>query len=245
MNEETERAIRAHAEADYPRECCGLVAIIKGRERYLPCRNIAETPNEHFVLSPEDYAATEDQGEVIAVVHSHPDVPALASEADRVACEASGLRWHIVHVSIPDDATTPQAGDIATVEPSGYEAPLVGRPFAHGVLDCYTLVRDWYARELQIELPDFHRRDDWWLRGDDLYMQNFAAAGCEEASAPLRRGDIILMQIRADVVNHAAVYMGDGLIIHHLHGRLSSREVYGGYWLEVTRKVVRHRSLAA
>jgi hypothetical protein len=29
------------------------------------------------------------------------------------------------------------------------------------------------------------------------------------------------------------------LILHHLHGRLSSRDVYGGYWREVTRDVIR------
>lgn len=248
MKTETQQAIHAHAVAEYPRECCGLVVVAKGREVYRPCRNMAATPSEHFVLSPEDYASAEDAGEVVAVVHSHPDVPATPSEADRVACEASGLPWHIVHVSIPDGhegAAEAVAGDLLTIEPEGYEAPLVGRPFAHGILDCYSLVRDWYRRELNILLPDFERRDDWWLHGDDLYMRNFGAAGCGVITGAPRRGDIILMQIRAPVVNHAAVYLGDGNIIHHLHGRLSSRDVYGGYWAEVTRTIVRHKDAAA
>lgn len=49
------------------------------------------------------------------------------------------------------------------------------------------------------------------------------------------------MQVRSKngVPNHAAVYLGDGLMLHHMYGRLSSRDVYGGYWREVTRLVVR------
>jgi proteasome lid subunit RPN8/RPN11 len=37
-----------------------LVIIRRGKERYIPCRNTAETASEHFVLSPQDYAAVED-----------------------------------------------------------------------------------------------------------------------------------------------------------------------------------------
>lgn len=243
MNPETESAFRAHAVAEYPRECCGLVVVIKGKEQYIECRNTAETPSEHFVLSAEDYADAEDAGEIVAVCHSHPNVSARASEADKVACEASGLPWHIAHVSVDvavEDAK-PEAGEMVTIEPCGYKPPLVGRPFSHGILDCYALVRDWYAEELGITLPEFERRDGWWDRGDDLYMRNFEAAGCERINGQPRRGDIILMQIRAKQVNHAAVYLGDGQILHHLHGRLSSRDIYGGYWQEVTRLIVRHK----
>lgn len=51
MIESTLTAIREHALADYPRESVGLVCIVKGRERYIPCRNTAETASEHFQLS--------------------------------------------------------------------------------------------------------------------------------------------------------------------------------------------------
>ena len=60
----------------------------------------------------------------------------------------------------------------------------------------------------------------------------------------LFRSDVILMQIRSQngVPNHAAIYLGDGLILHHLHGRLSSRDIYGGYWQEVTRHILRYKN---
>lgn len=227
-------AIARHAALDYPREACGLVAVIRGRQRYLPCRNTA-IGTEHFRIAPEDYARVEDIGEIIAVAHSHPDAPAAPSEHDRVVCEQSRLPWFIVSArKLEDEGETFDLTDWARLDPSGYEAPLVGRPFSHGVLDCYSLIRDWYRRERGIELADFERRDDWWEKGEDLYRQQFAAAGfraLKEGEGP-QTGDVFLAQIRSPVPNHGGVYVGDGLVLHHLHGRLSSRDVWGGYLAE-------------
>lgn len=244
-------AIHAHALADYPREACGLLVVVKGRDRYWPCRNLAEKPDEHFRLDPADYAAAEDAGEVTAVVHSHPDEPATPSEGDRVGCEASGLPWLIVSV-MPGEAG-PAIGGVARLEPCGYQAPLVGRTWQHGVLDCWALVRDWYERERGITLPDPPRTDGWWDDGQtDLYAESgLQAVGFRTIGrqgdlhlADWQVGDLILMQIRAKnlVPNHAGIYLGDGQMLHHLHSRLSSRDVFGGYWLENTVRVMRYHS---
>jgi proteasome lid subunit RPN8/RPN11 len=243
MKKATEKAIRAHAQAAYPRECCGLIIVVRGREKYLPCRNVA-VGTEHFVLPAEDFADAEEQGAVLAVVHSHPDTAASPSQADLVACEESGVPWHIVRVDGIDGA--PRALDLVTFAPSGYQAPLVGRTFSHGVLDCYALIRDWYRQVRGIELPEFTRPDDWWNDGrSDLYTAGFTGAGFAllEEGEPLQEGDVILMQIRSDngVPNHGGVYIGDGLVLHHQYGRLSTRDVYGGYFQEVTRARLRYR----
>lgn len=258
MRKKTIAAIRAHAVAEYPRECCGLVVLQGRRESYWPCGNLAEG-TDHFVIDPQDYAAAEDAGRITAVVHSHPDMPATPSEADRVACEGTGLPWFIV-ATAKDDAGEVVTGELIGFAPEGYQAPLLGRPFAHGILDCYSLVRDWYARQRGVVLPDFQRADGWWEPGKegDLYMDHYAEAGFRPLTAGERiaPGDVVLMQIRSDRANHAGVFMGaeplaeePGLfpvpdaMLQHLYGRDSERVVYGGYWREATRLVLRYEGL--
>ena len=65
-------------------------------QKYFPCRNIATEPNEEFRLDPEDYAAAEDLGEVIGIVHSNPDATSRPSPHDLAMCEATALPWHIL-----------------------------------------------------------------------------------------------------------------------------------------------------
>ncbi len=256
MLKRTMEAIRRQAVAEYPHECCGLVVMEGRRELYVPCRNTAASA-DHFALAADDYAAAEDIGQIVAIVHSHPDETATPSEADRVACEATGLPWYIVAVS-KDDAGSVVAGEIRGFAPVGFQAPLLGRQFAHGVLDCYSLVRDWYKRERGIVLPDFVREDGWWEAGraGDLYMDHYAEASFRplHAGEEMAAGDVVLMQVRSNRANHAGVYLGtDGLkeapglfsvpdaMLHHLYGRQSERVVYGGYWREATRLVLRYQ----
>ncbi|MCI8210773.1 hydrolase Nlp/P60 [Pseudomonas sp. S25] len=245
MNKATIAAIERHAMAEYPRECCGLVIRESRKQLYVPCRNTASSPSEHFRLSPEDYASAEDRGTILAVIHSHPDCPPQPSEADRASCEASGLPWHIIEVRKGDDDQV-RIGQMASLEPTGYQTPLIGRKFAHGVHDCLSIILDFYRREMGIELGNYDREDGWWERGGNLYLEHLPEAGFERVGSP-EHGDIVLMQVRSTVPNHAGIYLADGVlktepehypapgtILHHLYGRDSKRDNFGGYFQEVT-----------
>lgn len=227
-------AAEKHARAQFPREACGLVIVKRGRRVYVPCENAAATPEDHFVIPPEEFARAEEMGEVIGVFHSHPNATTQPSSADLYACNASGVAWHIL--SLPD-------GEWYSWSPKdSLTTPLYGREFAHGSCDCYGFVRDWYAQELGIELVDPPREDEWWRKGQNLYVDNFAAEGWYAVTdGKPQRGDVILMQVLSNVPNHAAVYLGDDVIGHHLYGRLSAREVYGGYYKKHTTHILRRK----
>jgi len=234
LSEEIRNKAIAHAKEEAPRESVGLVHIVKGRERYFPCNNQAETPDEHFVLDPDDYIAAAEKGQITCVIHSHPTTSHNPSPADRVACEKSGLPWFVIQ---------PNTNLWGYCEPEGYELPYVGRPFFHGVIDCYSLVRDFYKKEFGVQLNDYHRRDQWWYKGENMYMDNFKKEGFRVIPLEeVKRGDLFLMKLEADVCNHAGIYLGDMIVLHHVQGRLSSRDVYGGYYQKVTDVCLRHES---
>ena len=224
ISDDLKNAIAQHALASYPHECCGV--IVGGV--YRPCRNVAEHPREMFAIDPCDYADAEDAGHIEAIVHSHPGASARPSQADLTACEAAGVPlWVIVSLGGQTDGSI-GIEDWYTFGPTGYEAPLIGCEFSHGTNDCYGLVRRYYKQVRNVTLPDFPRSGEWWKDGhSDLYTENFSKAGFYAVREPEPLvGDVLLMKIRSpnNVPNHAAVYVGDGLILHHCWGQLSRRD---------------------
>ncbi|BEM88706.1 NlpC/P60 family [Serratia marcescens] len=235
MQEHVMQAIYEHARSVYPNESCGFVVLSGRKVRYLPCDNVADSPLEGFVIAPQDYARAEACGEIIRIIHSHPDVPnVVPSELDRVQCDHSGIVWGIL--SWPE-------GDYLEIAPRG-DRPLIGRNWLLGHADCWSLIMDYYHRQHGIMLNNYSVEHEWWRDGHTrLYDEHWYREGFREFAGEIRPGDMIMMQISAPVTNHAGIYLGDSMMLHHLYGQLSQRYPYNGYFQERTVRVVRRKEL--
>ena len=90
MQEHVMQAIYEHARSVYPNESCGFVVLSGRKVRYLPCDNVADSPMEGLLLLRRTTRA-EACGEIIRIIHSHPDVPnVVPSELDRVPVRSFG-----------------------------------------------------------------------------------------------------------------------------------------------------------
>lgn len=225
MNEITKQAAKNYALGNLLVESCAFIIIENGIEKFLPAKNISKEKHNHFIIAPESYIEAESRGQIIGIFHSHVSQPAIASQCDLVSCETTGVAWHIYSIAFDS---------WYTFYPKGYLAPLIGRTFKYGTLDCYSLVRDYYKQKLSIALPEFPRTDeDAFKKGQSLYLDNMEKAGFQVVQ-DLKENDVILMQLIGRVASHAAIYLGGNLILHHLRNRLSSRDTYGEYYRNKT-----------
>jgi cell wall-associated NlpC family hydrolase len=58
----------------------------------------------------------------------------------------------------------------------------------------------------------------------------------------IERHDVILTRTGTRAAGHAAIYVGDNLILHHLTDQLSARCDYDDYWRRATITCLRHES---
>lgn len=132
---------------------------------------------------------------------------------------------------------------------------LLNLEFEHGVQDCYTMLQRVFKDNLDITLSDYARPDDWWIQeGFDLYRDNFKHEGFitlnfNDNLSDLQPFDVMLIAIpdprkpSVMVINHCAVYLGNGEVIHHRLGLRSERKRYSGALRNLTCMVIRHKDV--
>lgn len=235
------RIIDAATEA-HPKELCALV--VDGG--LVVMENVADDPEKTWKIDTADMLRETNGRTLQAVVHSHPDGINHPSYNDSKNQIAHNVPWGITarHTVMGVYQQPFFWGDGVPV------APLQGRQFRFGVHDCFSLVRDWFHLTHGIRFPNVARDSDWWTRGENLFLDHFSGGGFEmlvehpnrEDFAKLKEGDCVIGRIMGAVSNHCGVYIGRGLVLHHLPKRLSRPEPIGPWMRRITH-IFRHKEL--
>jgi proteasome lid subunit RPN8/RPN11 len=222
--------IKQHVFDQGQMEACGLLNIERGRVKWHPCENRADDPFQDFMIDPADYKKIADRGDIVGVVHSHPNGTPAPSPVDRAACDRTGIPWYIFG----------ENDEWMKVEPKEETYGLLGRPFVFGVYDCFTIIKDYYEDE-GINIYPYEYSWEFWKDGRNLYIENYEKEGFSVVTdGSLQKHDLIFMALNSTIANHAGIYVGRGRMLHHAPNRLSCRDNYAGMWQQITRVVVRH-----
>lgn len=124
---------------------------------------------------------------------------------------------------------------------------LIGRSFNWGTRDCFSMVRDFYRENFDMQITNYARPSDWSSDEVDLMRVCSEREGFELIPdwkvKDLRPGDVLCMAIGEANPNHFAIFVGGDQLIHHLYGRTSSKETFRGFHRNATCFLLRHPSV--
>lgn len=121
--------------------------------------------------------------------------------------------------------------------------PMIGRPFLHGLFDCYTLVKDYFKRNFNLILPtNLQRTWEWWNTGSNLYLEHANNYEFKETK-DIKKHDVLVMSLSSPVPNHGAIYLGDNKIMHHVAGRFSTIEEFSSIYKHKLSVILRNKNI--
>jgi len=234
MNTENLKKIIEYCKEKAPEEACGYIY----NDEVFFVDNISDTPTTNFEISVEDSVKINELDCIIW--HSHTNGMAIPSKEDMIVQQTTGKEWYIFVFDKKVDEY--YLKEYFSFGDDTKEIPLYGRTFKFGVTDCYSFVRDYYKQTFKITLPNYPREYRAWYNNVSDYEDHYKEAGFVEVGrglGNLQVGDVILFRLNSPVLNHAGVYLGNGLIGHHLEDKLSKTDAIER-WGKFAEKVLRY-----
>lgn len=252
-----------HMLSKWPEEGCGVITPAG----FVPCENISEgDKTKTFAIAPEVWV----EHEVLAVVHSHTNGNLHASKVDMEQQIVSGVPWWIIICDQHNIQDAFWLGDSCPIPPLIGRKFRHGVTDCYALIrDAYRLGKEALADNADpdqritgwpfdpVMLPQVPREHLWWSDPDDvnpdanLYESYFRSAGFEvvDSDEAPQVGDGFLARFHPGQrhnpkINHAGLYIGNGLILHHVEGALSMRSPLRIYQNTIS-NFVRYRGASA
>lgn len=225
ITEQIKQKIKEHALSKPTEEVCGL--ILRGGE-VIECKNRASDFEVHFIIAKGDIKKAKKLGWIEAVYHSHIPgdyIEDKLSDEDIVIAEYFNI--YSVMYSIKEDK-------FYEYQPTGKPINYIGRPYIRGVLDEFNLIKDYYRKELNIEINNFKDRN----------AENFLKNNGFVEVGEIKKHDILIVRWAGDTNNKKIVlYIENDKIIVHPEFELSKITNYNYGLKKWTEKIFRHNKL--
>jgi len=230
LSEENKQIIKNHLISN--EESCGLIICKQGKIIAYPCKNIAQEPNIFFTISPRDYLFCSKIGEIIGCYHTHEEHNYFR-EVDKMMANNLKLKYYLY---------CKKTDEFFEYIPDSYINTYTGRTFQYNKNDCFTLIREYYEKELNIKLEVPSYNDTWYKTQENLIVSNIEKQNFVQVES-LQKNDIICLKYkRGENPSHLAIYL-DNSILHQPRARLSLIEEYNQEHKNRTTHILRHKNL--
>tara|TARA_B100000287_G_C20574524_1_gene757892 strand:+ start:368 stop:1063 length:696 start_codon:yes stop_codon:yes gene_type:complete len=214
--------IKEHFDNEYPKEACGILAVVKGKKEWFPVKNIAEE-NNNFIMDSDEYIKLMISTDIVGIVHNHINEDPEPSQTDIDQCNALGIPYYIF--SYPEM-------DLKVLQPENNLTDLYGREYKFGIADCFEAMRDYLIKQ-NITIPSRALfEDNWYKKGLDYFCPDVIKnwGGQEIDLSDLKENDVLIFRVQEETNNHCGVYIGNDIFYHHAINRLSCRENLFPFW---------------
>ena len=225
---------KSHVLHEFPKEACGYII----NDIFYPVDNVHPDPVNNF-LFPENISFNLTQYDDYIIIHSHthnildhdPRIPSIEDMESQIN---TGKEWWLYHTD----------GEVIS-EPLKFGPPnkedLLNRDYIPNIFDCITIARDYFYKELNIDIG-LHPRPVKWEEWNPSYIEDtYAKIGFKKINENigLLKGDVVLFAIGSRFPNHIGIMLDDKRFIHHLYNRKSSTDILSK-WHRQVKKVLRY-----
>jgi len=218
-------------------EVCGFLLIERDSLCLMPARNMARDIQNTWMISEVDYSKAIATGRLFGLYHSHVLDDDQFSKEDKRTADLAELPMLLYSLKV---------NKFNYYRPLSAIRPYENRAFILGVQDCGSILTDYYARELGVEIAHVTRFPRVIEEGfgdmPTFFNEQFYVV---EDRIP-QKHDFLVFSIRGnEKQNHVGVYLGDNLMLHQLFGRPSSRQELTSYWSSRLKFILRLRNFTS
>ena len=239
---------KKHAIQNVNEECCGLVLQKDDILYYLGAKNVAANKKSNFAVDPHAYLHASRSGKIIACFHSH--------------IKNNSFSWIDINnsfkVNLPYYLYNIKKDNISCFSPVEYEQykKYLYFKFNYGKNDCFSLIRNFYKNELDIEMSDpaqdratkymppencliWHRQEyKEWANQNDLVDMDV------NGISQLKKHDILVFDgFNKGEPSHGMIYIGNELVLHHPFNDISKIESIRKAHFKFLKFIIRHKNV--